>query len=134
MWCDVMWYDMIYLSTAVGLTPGGSSTVHIYTQTIYRTTQIKTQNGTNNNRTTQMATNLEEWGRALSLRVLPWHLPYNLGKSTETPHSFSYSVRGNIPAYFCVLLHVIQEIKLQQTKNNYVLCTRPFDVLRDMIL
>jgi len=32
-----MIYD-IYL-TAVGLTPGGSSTVHIYTQTIHRTTQ-----------------------------------------------------------------------------------------------
>jgi hypothetical protein len=31
--------DMIYLLTAVGLTPGGSSTVHIYTQTVHRTTQ-----------------------------------------------------------------------------------------------
>jgi len=30
--------DMIYL-TAIGLTPGGSSTVNIYTQTIHRTTQ-----------------------------------------------------------------------------------------------
>jgi len=29
---------MIYL-TAIGLTPGGSSAVHIYTQTIHRTTQ-----------------------------------------------------------------------------------------------
>jgi len=29
----------IYLLTAFGLTPGGSSTVHIYTQTIHRTTQ-----------------------------------------------------------------------------------------------
>ena len=29
---------MIYL-TAIGLTPGGISTVHIYTQTIQRTTQ-----------------------------------------------------------------------------------------------
>jgi hypothetical protein len=27
-------YDMIYLLTAIGLTPGGSSTVHIYTQTV----------------------------------------------------------------------------------------------------
>ena len=27
---------MIYLLTAVGLTPGGSSTVHIYTQTIHK--------------------------------------------------------------------------------------------------
>jgi len=32
-------YDMIYLLTAVGLTPGDSSTVHTYTQTIHRTTQ-----------------------------------------------------------------------------------------------
>ena len=49
-WYDMMWYmiymiyhiilyDMIYLLTAMGLTPGGSSTVHIYTQTIHRTTQ-----------------------------------------------------------------------------------------------
>ena len=32
-------YDVIYL-TAIGLTPGGSSTVHIYTQTIHKTTQL----------------------------------------------------------------------------------------------
>jgi len=37
MWYDV-WYDTIYLLTAIGLTPGGSSTVHIYTQTVHRTT------------------------------------------------------------------------------------------------
>jgi len=30
------------LLTAIGLTPGGSSTVHIYTQTIHRTTQLTT--------------------------------------------------------------------------------------------
>ena len=35
---------MIYL-TAIGLTPGGSITVHIYTQTIHRTTQLTTQLG-----------------------------------------------------------------------------------------
>ena len=29
---------MIYLLTAIGLTPAGSGTVHIYTQTIHRTT------------------------------------------------------------------------------------------------
>jgi len=32
---------MIYLLTAIGLPPSGSSTVHIYTQTIHRTTQNK---------------------------------------------------------------------------------------------
>jgi len=30
---------MIYLLTVIRLTPGGSSTVHIYTQTVHRTTQ-----------------------------------------------------------------------------------------------
>jgi len=30
---------MIYLLTAIGLSPFGSSTVHIYTQTIHRTTK-----------------------------------------------------------------------------------------------
>jgi uncharacterized integral membrane protein len=36
---------MIYLLTAIGLTPSGSSTVHIYTQTIHRTTQLTTYLG-----------------------------------------------------------------------------------------
>jgi hypothetical protein len=31
---------MIYLLTAIELTPGGSSTVHIYTQTVHRTAQL----------------------------------------------------------------------------------------------
>ena len=35
-----MIYDMIHLLNAIGLTPGGSSTVHIYTQTRHRTTQL----------------------------------------------------------------------------------------------
>jgi len=32
---------MIYLLTAIGFSPGGSSKVHIYTQTVHRTTQNK---------------------------------------------------------------------------------------------
>jgi len=48
---------LIYLLTAVGLTPGGSSTVHIYTQTIHRTTQNKKYI----HRTTQL-NNWEECG------------------------------------------------------------------------
>jgi len=31
--------DMIYLLSEIGLPPGGSSAVHIYTKAIYRTTQ-----------------------------------------------------------------------------------------------
>jgi len=33
IWYDMIWYDMMYL-TAIVLTPGGSSTVHIYKQYI----------------------------------------------------------------------------------------------------
>jgi len=40
---------LIHLFTAVGLTPDGSSTIHIYTKTIHRTTQLTT-------RTTQLTT------------------------------------------------------------------------------
>jgi len=33
---------LIYVLSAIGLTPGGSSTVHIYLQTIHRTAQLTT--------------------------------------------------------------------------------------------
>jgi len=33
---------MMYLSTAFGLIPGGSSTVHVYTQTMHRTQSTQT--------------------------------------------------------------------------------------------
>ena len=33
--------NIIYLLTAIGLSPGGRSTVHIYTQTIHRTIRNK---------------------------------------------------------------------------------------------
>ena len=62
---------LIYLLTAIGLPPTGSSTVHIYTQKIHRTTQKCWKSA----------------GHAPSLRVIPWHLPYNWGKSTEKPQS-----------------------------------------------
>jgi len=53
--------------TAIGLKPSNRSTLHIYTQTIRRTT--------------------ERVGRAPSWRLIPWHLPYKWGKSTEKPQS-----------------------------------------------
>ena len=35
----MMMVMMTYLFTAIGLTPSGSSSVHIYTKTVHRTTQ-----------------------------------------------------------------------------------------------
>jgi len=42
--CTLFFYvnGMKYLLTPVVLTPGGSSTVHIYTQTVHRTKQFTT--------------------------------------------------------------------------------------------
>ena len=74
-----LWYDMIYLLTAIGLSPGGSSTVHIYTQTIHRTIQ--------NKQYIEQHNNWKSAGRAPSWLVIPWHLPYNRGKSMEKPQS-----------------------------------------------
>jgi len=81
-------YDMINLLTAIGLSPGGSSAVHIYTQTIHRTTQI---------------TNLEECGPcpvfasftltfALQLREKAWK---NLSQGKKNlSHSAVYIYRN----------------------------------------
>jgi hypothetical protein len=52
---DMIRYYITYLLTEIGLTPGGSSTVHIYTQTVQRTTQLIKKHRTtqlrNDNRT-----------------------------------------------------------------------------------
>jgi len=71
---------LIYLLTAIGLSPGASSTVHIYTQTIQRTTQIT-------NKQHKKRLMWKSADRTPSLRVLPWHLSYNWDKSTENPQS-----------------------------------------------
>ena len=91
---------LIYLLTAIGLAPGGSSSVHIYTQTTHRTTQLTTLFGRLSGIRTQsgqteindeLRKNYCPVGksavRATSLRVIPWHLPYSRGKCTENPQS-----------------------------------------------
>jgi hypothetical protein len=80
---------MIHLLNAVGLIFGGSSTVHIHIQTIHRTTQLTTLVGRLSGFRTQSSQNKindeprknyrvtgKSGGRAPSLRVIPWHLPY----------------------------------------------------------
>ena len=75
---------MIYLLTAVGLTPGGSSTVHIYTQTVHSThlhtnsTQYNTinknneinNNNTIKNRTTQLTRITSQLTRTTQLTTI----------------------------------------------------------------
>ena len=61
---------MIYLLTAIALTPVGSSTVHFYIQTIHRTTQKDIDE---HKKYTEQQKIRKSAGRAPSLRVLPWH-------------------------------------------------------------
>ena len=69
---------MLYLLTAIGLTPGGSSTVHIYTKTIHRTTQLKIWlEGFLEFEPRMVKLIGKSAGRGSCLRVIPWHLPYN---------------------------------------------------------
>jgi hypothetical protein len=56
--------------TAIGLTPDGSSTGHIYTQTVHR---IQRKDIHNNKKKKKLGSA----GRSSSLQVIPWHLPYN---------------------------------------------------------
>jgi len=51
-------FIVIYLSTAIGLTPGSGSTVNIYTQTINRTTQIQTIHRAKQKQNNTITTNL----------------------------------------------------------------------------
>jgi len=61
---------MIYL-TAIGLPPGGSCTVHIYTQYTEKYNRHKQCIEQHNSLIRKSA------GSTPSLRVIPWHLPYN---------------------------------------------------------
>jgi hypothetical protein len=57
-----------YYITAIGLTPGGSS-IHLH--------KNRTQNTEGATHITITKKKLGSAGRASSLRVIPWHLPYN---------------------------------------------------------
>jgi hypothetical protein len=78
-------YDTIYLLTAIGLPPGRSITVHFYTQTIHTKQTL--------HRTTQKF--WKSAGRAPSLRVIPWHFPYNWGKSCVSVSSQTTEFQSN---------------------------------------
>jgi len=73
---------LIYLLTAIGLTPGGSSTVHINTKKYIEQHNRHGQYIEQNNSLIRKIA-----GRAPSWRGIPWYLPYNWGKSTGKPQS-----------------------------------------------
>jgi len=91
---------MIYLLTAVGLTPAGSSTVHIYTQTIHRVIQLTTFVGRLSEiRTQNGQTNWEECGPCFVFASYTLAFVLQLRKkhgktsfSTETPQYMQYGM------------------------------------------
>jgi len=107
---DILILILIYLLTAIGLTPSGSCTVHIYTQTVLRTTQLTTH------RTTQLTPNWEECG----LCSIPWHLAYNWGKSMEEPQNNDIQSDNDMLVLF--LLCQWSKIKLNTIKVENTCC------------
>jgi len=93
---------MIYLLTAIGLTPTGSSTVHIYAQTIHGTTQLTTLFGRLSGiRTQNGQTNWEECGPC------PIFVSYTL--------AFALQLRKR---HRKTLVRVAKECQLAQCKQN----------------
>jgi hypothetical protein len=100
---------MIYL-TASGLTPGGSSTVHIYTQTIHRTAQStqtvhRTAQSTQTIHRTTHFTNQKEPGPCFVFARYTFAFVLqlrknmeNYGKSTEIYYIYEY-------IYTCIFKH-----------------------------
>ena len=91
---------MIYLLTAIGLTPGGDVTVHSYTQTVLRTTQI--------------ITNLEECGPCLIFANFTLSFAIHLIKK----HGKT-SVRVRKPQSACSL-HVTRTPTHRQTRPHHI--------------
>jgi len=76
---------MIYLLTAIWLTPGGSSAVHIYTVHIYTQTVHRTTQSTQTIYTTQITTNLVECWPCPVVASYTLALALQLRKNTENP-------------------------------------------------
>jgi hypothetical protein len=89
-------YGVIYLTT-IELTPGGSSTVHIYTQTVHRKTQLTAHRTTQltahrttqltAHRTIQLTTNWEECGPFPVFASYTLAFALQLRKNMEKPQS-----------------------------------------------
>ena len=102
---------MIYLLTAVGQTPSGSSTIQIYTQTIHRTTQsTKTIH-----RTTQF-TNQEE------CRPCPVFASYTLTFALQLRKKHGKSSALYAPYLYCYWRYEL-ELRSRKEQNELDKCT-----------
>jgi hypothetical protein len=81
IWYDTIWYNMIYLLTAIGLSPGGSTYSHTN----------NTENNTNN-RKTQITNNVEECGPCRVFASFILAFAWQLRKSTEKPQSVYFNI------------------------------------------
>jgi hypothetical protein len=84
---------MIYLLTAIGLSPGGSSTVHIHTQTIHRTTQNK-----------QYIERHKHFGRVQTVPRLGIHATAQMSSRAQEEQNLGSGIRTAINTSKCHLL------------------------------
>ena len=106
---------LIYLLTAVVLTPGDSSTVHIYTQTIHRTTQLTTLVGRLSGIRTQSGQT------KINNELTAWKLSPNWEECRRCPIFASYTLAFALQLrkkHRKTTVRVAKECHLTQWKQN----------------
>jgi hypothetical protein len=106
---------MIYLLTAIGLSPGGST--HLHTN--------NTQNNTNNNQTTKITTNVEECGLCLVfasfILAFALHLRKKHGETSVRVRKTSVRLRKTSVRVQCTYhqnTHTLQNTHTHTLRNN----------------
>jgi hypothetical protein len=100
-----MAYDIIYLLTAIWLSPGGRSTVHIYTQKLRRTIQNNQYREQNNNFGRMRAVPCLGSGRPLQLS--PKHLKSSREYYRSLVKFYPYSTRFGLLVSLPEALNVV---------------------------
>ena len=94
-------YILIYLLTAIGLSPGGRT--HLHTN--------NTQNNTNNNRTTQITTNVEECGPCLVFASFTLAFTLQLRKKArKTLSQGKKNISPIVSTEFCAKLYILHYV------------------------
>jgi hypothetical protein len=96
------WYLYVYLTT-IELTRGGSSTVHIYTQTIHRTTQLTTLVGRLSGIWTQSGILLCYWSHQRNWTAWTVWTPFKI--SWQYVHSLTCFIFCTVVYCTCIITH-----------------------------
>jgi hypothetical protein len=119
IWYDIIWYDMIYMVWYDIWYDIFVNCNWVATRRQQNETHIHTNSTQNDTKQTIHRITQKFWksaGRAPSLRVLPWHLPYNWGKKHGKP-----SVKGQVHN---ALQYIVAQrsLKIEYQTPKFLVC------------